>query len=170
MVPENINDSCSRSSDIDENSRENIGIDQVVTDLAILEQQLINSMAERKDPLIVQPDLEDTIISGIENYFAEKSSATSKEDPVDPLTQPDTPIVHQPYINTFNQSTANTRILIQGLEHAHMYMFQVFACHDLRLQSPTKACSANGIIITVRTKPGNGQWLVGYRSFLTPRF
>jgi hypothetical protein len=36
-----------------------------------------------------------------------------------------------------------------------MYMFQVYACHDITKQSKSDACSLNGIIITVRTKPGD---------------
>ncbi|CAF3610474.1 unnamed protein product, partial [Rotaria sp. Silwood2] len=36
-----------------------------------------------------------------------------------------------------------------------MYMFQVFACHDISKQSLSDACSLNGIILAVRTKPGD---------------
>ncbi len=62
---------------------------------------------------------------------------------------------HVPYINTFNRTSSTTRILIDGLKHAQMYMFQVYACHDILKQNKADACSLNGIIITVRTKPGD---------------
>lgn len=136
---------------------ENTGIDQVVTDLAILEHQLINSVTVRKDPLFIRPDLKDTIINDLDHYFEDKSSSFNEQYKAD-LSVEQTPVEHIPYINTFNQTSTDTRIIINGLKNSQMYVFQVFACHDLTKESKADACSLNGIIITVRTKPGDRKY------------
>jgi hypothetical protein len=150
-----LNDIISNTDeDTTEEHEENTGIDQVVTDLAILEHQLINSVTQRKDPLFIRPDLKDTIISDLDHYFEDKSSSLNEQYKADVSVEQNT-VEHVPYINAFNRTSSNTRILINGLKHAQMYMFQVYACHDIVKQSKSDACSLNGIIITVRTKPGD---------------
>ena len=139
-----------------EEHEENTGIDQVVTDLAILEHQLINSVTQRKDPLFIHADLKDTIINDLDHYFEDKSSSLNEQYKAKAdISIEDKPLEHLPYINTYNRTSSNTRIIIDNLKHAQMYMFQVYACHDITKQSKSDACSLNGIIITVRTKPGD---------------
>jgi hypothetical protein len=140
--------------DYDGKSVDDTGIDQVVTDLAILEHQLINSVTQRKDPLFIRPDLKDTIISDLDHYFEDKSGSMDDHSKPDVILE-ETTVEHFPYITAYNQTSSNTRIIIHGLKHAQMYMFQVFACQDTVKQSKSDACSLNGIIITVRTKPGD---------------
>jgi hypothetical protein len=140
--------------DFIEEHEENTGIDQVVSDLAILEHQLINSVTERKDPLFIRPDLKDTIISDLDHYFEDKSSSLNEQYKADISIEQST-VEHIPYINTFNRTSSNTKILIDGLKYAQMYVFQVYACHDITKQNKSDACSQNGIIISVRTKPGD---------------
>jgi len=140
--------------DTTEEHEENTGIDQVVTDLAILEHQLINSVTERKDPLYIRADLKDTIIKDLDLYFEDKSSSLNEQYKIDASVEQNT-VEHTPYINQYNRTSTNTRIIIDGLKHSQMYMFQVYACHDITKQSKSDACSLNGIIITVRTKPGD---------------
>lgn len=162
--PSNLSTSvdCSRvkstSSKLTENvngeHEDNTGIDQVVTDLAILEHQLINSVTERKDPLFIRPDLKETIINDLDHYFEDKSSSLNEQYKADvPAEQ--NPAKHIPYIDAFNRTSSNTRIIIDGLRNSQMYVFQVFACHDIAQENKANACSLNGIIITVRTKPGD---------------
>ena len=140
----------------DDEADENIGVDQVVTDLAILEHQLINSVTQRRDPLFIRPDLKDTIISDLDHYFEDKSSSLNEQSKAESLQQEQAAnLEHLPYITAFNRTSSQTKIRIDGLEHAQMYMFQVYACHDIARQSKADACSLNGIIITVRTKPGD---------------
>ena len=69
-------------------------------------------------------------------------------------SQEQTVVEHKPYINKYNRSITDTKILIEDLKEAQMYMFQVYACHDITETSLSEACSINGIITTVRTKPG----------------
>lgn len=139
----------------DQEAEENSGVDQVVTDLAILEHQLINSVTQRKDPLFIRPDLKDTIISDLDHYFEDKSSSMNEQYKTESLQQEQAAQVeHVPYITAFNRTSSQTKIRIDGLKHAQMYMFQVYACHNITHQSTAEACSLNGIIITVRTKPG----------------
>ncbi|CAF0744080.1 unnamed protein product [Adineta ricciae] len=140
--------------DMMEEHEENTGIDQVVTDLAILEHQLINSVTQRKDPLFIRPDLKDTIINDLDHYFEDKSSSLNEQYKAD-ISVEQKPVEHTPYINTFNRTTSATRVIIDDLKYAQMYMFQVFACHNIVEQSKSDACSLNGIIISVRTKPGD---------------
>ncbi len=137
----------------DEDIDQNTGIDQVVTDLSILEYQLINSVSQRKDPLFIRPELKDTIINDLDHYFEDKSSAFNDQYKSDSQEQP--VVEHKPYINEFNRSISDTKVLIEGLKEAQMYMFQVFACHNITKQSLSDACSLNGIILAVRTKPGD---------------
>lgn len=141
--------------EFDETLEENTGIDQVVTDLAILEHQLINSVTQRKDPLFIRPDLKDTIISDLDHYFEDKSSSMNEQYRNDVSLEQTTTVEHTPYVTAFNRSTSQTRIRIDDLQPAQMYMFQVYACHDLTQQDKADACSLTGIIITVRTKPGD---------------
>ena len=147
------------SGDLDEiydsNAEENTGIDQVVTDLAILEHQLINSVTQRKDPLFIRPDLKDTIINDLDHYFEDRSSSMNEQYKNDVSTEQTTTVEHKPFVTQFNRTTSQTRIRIDGLAPAQMYMFQVYACHDLTKQEKNDACSVSGIIITVRTKPGD---------------
>jgi hypothetical protein len=138
-------------NDIDDNG----GIDQVVTDLAILEHQLINSVTQRKDPLFIRPDLKDTIINDLDHYFEDKSSSLNEQYKNDFLQEQTVTFEHLPHITTYYRTSTQTRILIDQLISAQMYMFQVYACHDLSQQPKADACSLNGIIITVRTKPGD---------------
>ena len=142
----------------DENE-ENTDIDQVVTDLAILEHQLINSVTQRKEPLFIRPDLKDSIISDLDHYFEDKSSALNEEYKSETSTEQNT-VEHLPHISTYNLTSIDTHIIIENLKHAQMYMFQVYACHDISKQSKSKACSTNGIIITVRTKPGDRTYIL----------
>jgi hypothetical protein len=142
------------NGDTNEEHEENTGIDQVVSDLAILEHQLINSVTQRKDPLFIRPDLKDTIINDLDHYFEDKSSSLNEQYKAD-ISIEQTPVEHIPYINTFNRTSTNIKIIIDDLKNSQMYMFQVFACHDISKESKSDACSLNGIIITVRTKPGD---------------
>lgn len=155
--------------DVSEEHEENTGIDQVVTDLAILEHQLINSVTERKDPLFIRPDLKDTIIHDLDHYFEDKSSSLNELSKAD-ISVEQKNIEHIPHISAFNRTSTTTRITIDDLKPAQMYMFQVFACHDITKQTKSDACSLNGIIITVRTKPDDRTYLsrtrVSHRSFL----
>ncbi|CAF0942255.1 unnamed protein product [Adineta steineri] len=140
--------------DFMEEHEENTGVDQVVTDLAILEHQLINSVTQRKEPLFIRQELKDTIINDLDHYFEDKSSAFNDQSKGDVVTE-EKIVEHTPYINTFNLTSSTTKIVIDNLKHAQMYMFQVFACHDITTQSKSDSCSLNGIIISVRTKPGD---------------
>jgi hypothetical protein len=142
------------NEDPNEEHEENTGIDQVVSDLAILEHQLINSVSQRKEPLFIRPDLKDTIINDLDHYFEDKSTSLNDQYKAD-ISIEQNPVEHIPYINTFNRTSTNTTILIDGLKNSQMYMFQVFACHDITKERKSDACSLNGIIITVRTKPGD---------------
>lgn len=137
-----------------EEYEENTDNDQVVADLAILEQQLINSVTERKDPLQIQQDVKETIIHDLDTYFQDKSSSLIEQSNTDTADEQKS-TEHVPFINTFNRTTSNTSIIISGLQHAQMYMFQVYACHNIVKQKLGEACSVNGIIISVRTKPGD---------------
>ncbi|UJR32168.1 hypothetical protein I4U23_019634 [Adineta vaga] len=128
-------------------------IDQVVTDLSILEYELINSVSQRKEALFIRPDLKDTIINDLDIYFEDKSSAFQDQAKSDSLEQ--SVVEHKPYINNYNRSVSTTRILIDGLKEARLYMFQVYACHDTSKETLSNACSLNGITLTVRTKPGD---------------
>jgi hypothetical protein len=154
-----LNDMISGNDDeIDEETEQNKGIDQVVTDLSILEYQLINSVSQRKDPLFIRPELKDTIINDLDHYFEDKSSAFNDQLKSDSQEQP--VVEHKPYINEYNRSVLNTRVVIEGLKEAQMYMFQVYACHDIFKQTLSDACSLNGIILAVRTKPGARMYLI----------
>jgi hypothetical protein len=137
----------------EEEIEQNTGIDQVVTDLSILEYQLINSVSQRKDPLFIRPELKDTIINDLDHYFEDKSSAFNDQYKSDSQELP--VVEHKPYINEFNRSISDTKVLIEGLKEAQMYMFQVYACHNVTKQPLSDACSLNGIILAVRTKPGD---------------
>lgn len=141
-----------------EDSEEYSGIDQVVTDLAILEHQLINSVTQRREPLFIRPDLKDTIINDLDHYFEDKSSAVNEQYKVDTSVEQNQ-VEHVPYINTYILKSSATNIIVDGLKHAQMYMFQIYACHDMNNQTTANACSSNGIIITVRTKPGDCMYL-----------
>ncbi|CAF4820435.1 unnamed protein product [Rotaria socialis] len=108
---------------------------------------------QNTDPLFIRSELKDTIINDLDHYFEDKSStfndqykSNSEEQPV---------VEHKPYINEYNRSISDTRVLIEGLKEAQMYMFQVFACHNVSKQPLSDACSLNGIILAVRTKPGD---------------
>lgn len=127
--------------------------DQIVTDLSILEYQLINSVSQRKDPLFIRQELKDTIINDLDHYFEDKSSAFNDQSKTESQEQP--VVEHKPYINDYNRSVSTTKIIITNLREAQMYMFQVYACHDIRVTPLSDACSINGIITTVRTKPGH---------------
>lgn len=141
----------------DDNNEENKDVDQIVTDLSILEYQLINSVSQRKDPLFIRPELKDTIINDLDHYFEDKSS--SFNDQLKSESQEQTVVEHKPYINEYNRSVSNTKVIIDGLQEAQMYMFQIYACHDASVLPLSEACSHNGIIITVRTKPGDGMFI-----------
>ncbi|CAF4646839.1 unnamed protein product, partial [Rotaria magnacalcarata] len=78
--------------------------------------------------------------------FNDQYKSNSEEQPV---------VEHKPYINEYNRSISDTRVLIEGLKEAQMYMFQVFVCHNVSKQPLSDACSLNGIILAVRTKPGD---------------
>ncbi len=139
--------------EIEEDSEENKDVDQVVTDLSVLEYQLINSVSQRKDPIFIRSELKDIIINGLDHYFEDKSSAfndylksESEEQPV---------VEHKPYINDYNRSVSMTKVIIRDLKEAQMYMFQVYACHNISTSPLSEACSLNGIITTARTKPGD---------------
>ena len=136
---------------LDEETSEYTDADQVVTDLSILEYQLINSVSQRKDPLQIRQDTKDQIISDLDQYF-DKSSALDEQVKSESQEQP---VEHKPYINNYNRSSESTKITIDGLKEAQMYMFQVFACHNTSYLSLSEACSLNGIILAVRTRPGD---------------
>lgn len=128
--------------------------DQVVQDLSILEHQLINSVSHRKDPVLIGQDVKQTIIEDLDQYFEDKSSSSqdSQKDESDEI-----PIVeHKPHITDFNRTVSVTRIIIDGLQEAQTYMFQVYACHDITNMTLHEACSINGITYTIRTKASNG--------------
>jgi len=144
--------------EIDDDTEEKQDVDQIVTDLSILEYQLINSVSQRKDPLIIRPELKDTIINDLDHYFEDKSSAFNDQYKSD--SQEQSVVEHKPYINQYNRSISNTKIIIDGLKEAQMYMFQVYACHDVSTLSLSDACSLNGIIFTVRTKPGHRMYSI----------
>ncbi|CAF1052500.1 unnamed protein product [Rotaria sordida] len=137
----------------DDENEQNTNIDQVVTDLSILEYQLINSVSQRKDPLFIRQELKDTIINDLDHYFEDKSSAFNDNYKSDSQEQP--VVEHKPHIDQYNQSVSDTKIIIDNLKEAQMYMFQVYACHDISKQALSEACSLNGIILAVRTKPGD---------------
>ncbi|CAM4976870.1 unnamed protein product, partial [Rotaria socialis] len=143
----------SNYDEADEDSEENTSIDQVVADLSILEYQLINSVSHRKDPLFIRPELKDTIINDLDHYFEDKSSAFNDNFKSNSQEQPG--VEHKPYIDEFNISVPDTRVVISNLKEAQMYMFQVYACHDISRQLLSDACSLNGIILAVKTKPGD---------------
>ncbi|CAF2822788.1 unnamed protein product [Rotaria sp. Silwood2] len=139
--------------DIDDENEENTSIDQVVTDLSILEYQLINSVSQRKDPLFIRQELKETIINDLDHYFEDKSSAFNDNCKSDSQEQP---VVEQkPHIDLYIQIVSDTKIIIDDLKEAQMYMFQVYSCHDISKQSLSNACSLNGIILAVRTKLGD---------------
>ena len=142
----------------EEDVEENKDVDQVVTDLSILEYQLINSVSQRKDPLFIRPDLKDTIINDLDHYFEDKSSAFNDHLKSESQEQP--VVEHKPYINEFNLSISTTKAVVSNLKEAQMYMFQVYACHDITKTPLSEACSLNGIITTVRTKPGERMYPV----------
>ncbi|CAF1027588.1 unnamed protein product [Adineta ricciae] len=153
--PKSRQNSIISNSD-DENEEDATGnqdIDQVVTDLSILEYELINSVSQRKEALFIRPELKDTIINDLDIYFEDKSSALREQSKSDSREKP--VVEHKPYINNYNRSVSTTRTIINGLKEAQLYMFQVYACHDLSNQSLSDACSLNGITLTVRTKPGD---------------
>ncbi|CAF1035321.1 unnamed protein product [Adineta steineri] len=139
--------------EFDEDAEENQGIDQVVTDLSVLEYQLINSVSQRKEALFIRPELKDTIINDLDHYFEDKSSAFNDQLKSDSQEQP--VVEHKPYVTDYNRSIANTRVIIDRLKEAQLYMFQVYACHDISTQVLSDACSHTGITITVRTKAGD---------------
>ncbi|CAF4520563.1 unnamed protein product [Rotaria magnacalcarata] len=147
----------------EEDSEENKNIDQVVADLSILEYQLINSVSHRKDPLFIRPELKDTIINDLDHYFEDKSSAFNDNFKSNSHEQP--VVEHKPYIDEFNISVSDTRVVISNLKEAQMYMFQVYACHNISQQSLSDACSLNGIILAVRTKPGDRMYLFLFVKF-----
>ena len=137
--------------EIEEDPDENKDVDQVVTDLSILEYQLINSISQRKAPLFIRPDLKDTIINDLDHYFEDKSS--SFNDQVKSESQEQPVVEHKPYLSDFNLSVSTNRVTIRNLKEAQMYMFQVYACHNISALPLSEACSLNGIITTIRTKP-----------------
>jgi len=156
---------CPLSKSSKENSPQeqetNIDDDQVVIDLSKLEHQLVNSVTQRKESLLIEPDLKDTIISKLDYYFEDKSSAISEQQKnsdsiVEPL------IEHSPHISAYNRTTPVPKIVIDGLNHSQMYMFQVYACHDLTTQNKSAACSSYGVLITVRTKPGDRMFTIEF--------
>ena len=139
--------------EFDENKDQKNSFDQVVTDLSILEYQLINSVSQRKAPMTILPEVKDTIINDLDQYFEDKSSSfnESNQDKSDQQTIAE----HKPRVNKFNRTTSTTRIVINDLEEAQTYMFEVYACHNITEESLGEACSLNGIIIAVRTKASN---------------
>ncbi len=46
-------------------------------------------------------------------------------------------------------------MIIDDLKEAQLYMFQVYACHNISMQLLSEACSLTGITITARTKAGD---------------
>jgi hypothetical protein len=144
------------NEDTDDESNQNSGVDQVVTDLSILEYQLINSVSQRKDPLIIRPEVKDTIINDLDQYFEDKSSSFG--DQYKPESEEQPIVEHKPYIDENNRSISTTKVTISGLKQAQMYMFQVYACHNISKQSLSEACSLNGIILAARTKPGDREY------------
>jgi hypothetical protein len=162
-TPSKLNQQISLSDDdIDDNVDRRTGVDQVVTDLSILEYQLINSVSQRRDPLFIQPEIKETIILDLDQYFEDKSSSFNDHSKFDSEEQPI--VEHKPYINEYNRSISTSNIIINGLKEAQMYMFQVYACHDITQQALSDACSLNGIILAIRTKPGDRMLL----KYLTP--
>ena len=141
-----------------DNVDENTSIDQIVADLSILEYQLINSVSQRKEPMYIGPDVKDSIIESLDVYFQDRSSIHYDSVRLESLEQ--TIIEHKPYIDQFNQSVSDTKIIIGNLQEAQLYMFQVYACHDTKNQSITEARSINGIILAVRTKADDRMYLI----------
>ena len=101
--------------------------------------------------MVIQQELKETIILDLDKLFENQNS--SENDQAD--SQEQTVVEHKPYINQYNQSVSNTNIQITGLKRAQLYMFQVYACHDINQSSLSDACSASGIITTIRTKAGH---------------
>ncbi|CAM4940811.1 unnamed protein product [Rotaria socialis] len=69
---------------------------------------------QNTDPLFIRSELKDTIINDLDHYFEDKSStfndqykSNSEEQPV---------VEHKPYINEYNRSISDTRVLIEGLK------------------------------------------------------
>ncbi|CAF3713246.1 unnamed protein product [Rotaria socialis] len=66
---------------------------------------------QNTDPLFIRSELKDTIINDLDHYFEDKSStfndqykSNSEEQPV---------VEHKPYINEYNRSISDTRVLIE---------------------------------------------------------
>lgn len=139
--------------EIEEDPDRNGGVDQAVTDLSILEYQLINSVSQRKDPLVIRQEVKDTIINDLDIYFEDKSSSFNEQYKPDSEEQP--LVEHKPHVVEHNVSVPTTFILIEGLKEAQLYLFQVYACHDTSKLTLAEACSLNGVNLAIRTKPGN---------------
>ena len=150
------------NDETDDEGNQNTGVDQVVTDLSILEYQLINSVSQRKDPLVIPPETKDTIINDLDQYFEDKSGSFG--DQYKPESEEQPIAEHKPYITEHNRSVSTTRVTIEGLKLAQMYMFQVYACHNTSKQTLSEACSLNGIILAARTKPGDRKSFIARRA------
>ncbi|CAF4767535.1 unnamed protein product, partial [Rotaria sp. Silwood2] len=94
-----------------------------------------------------------TIINDLDHYFEDKSSTFNDQYKSD--SQEQSVVEHKPYINEYNRSISDTRVLIEGLKDAKMYMFEVFECHNISKQPLSDTCSLNEIILAIRTKPGD---------------
>ncbi|CAF3108551.1 unnamed protein product [Rotaria sp. Silwood2] len=106
-----------------------------------------------KDPLFIRSELKDTIINDLDHYFEDKSSTFNDQYKSD--SQEQSVVEHKPYINEYNRSISDTRVLIEGLKDAQMYMFEVFECHNISKQPLSDTCSLNEIILAIRTKPAS---------------
>ncbi|CAF1675636.1 unnamed protein product [Rotaria magnacalcarata] len=137
----------------DYDDEESANIDRVATDLSIIEYKLINSVTQRSDPLSLSKEVQDDIINNLDIYFENNTADFNDNYRID--AQEPSVVEHRPYIDQYNRSTSDTRIIIDDLKEAQMYLFQVYACHNISKQALSESCSLNGIILAVRTKPGD---------------
>ncbi|CAF4584805.1 unnamed protein product, partial [Rotaria sp. Silwood2] len=107
----------------------------------------------KNHPLFIRSELKDTIINDLDHYFEDKSSTFNDQYKSD--SQEQSVVEHKPYINEYNRSISDTRVLIEGLKDAQMYMFEVFECHNISKQPLSDTCSLNEIILAIRTKPAS---------------
>lgn len=145
------------------NIEENTSVDQAITDLSILEYQLINSVSRRNDPVSITEELKNAIINHLDHYFADKDADVFETSELD--YQEQSVVAHKPYINQYNQSTSDIRIIIDNLNEAQMYMFQVYACSDITKPSLSDFCSLNGITKEIRTQPGDRMYFIDFLIF-----
>ncbi|CAF3315686.1 unnamed protein product [Rotaria socialis] len=141
------------TNNYDYDDEESTNIDHVATDLSIIEYKLINSVTRRNDPLTLSKEVKADIINNLDIFFENNTTDFNDNYQID--VQESSVVEHRPYIDQYNRSTSDTRIIIDALKEAQLYLFQVYACHNISKQALSNSCSLNGIILAVRTKPGD---------------